>query len=119
VVPIFPKRAVPVFAQVVFLSRTRCNELHRPRDFSLAAIPHEEMYVIGRCDVVQNAQSITPAGAPQPVSPATPVMLEFEKEFLPVTAVCKVPDQSSREGTIRPGHNVVPLIAIFGLKNRD
>lgn len=107
-IPVFPKRALSVFAAVEFLSRLSRNQLQSSWNHLLVAIDHQQMNVVGSDGVVENIQPKTLLRLEQPLQPALAIPYELQEEFLLMATMGNVPDLSRDMMTVGSRHLVLP-----------
>lgn len=91
-VAIFPERATPLLALVVFLPGAACDQLHAAGDFATALVLDQQMHVVGCGDIVKHAQAEALPGLKKPVSLATAVARELKQEIPAMASVRDMPD---------------------------
>ena len=115
VVAILPEGPLASLALVECLANPARDQLHGTGDLTPALVAHQQVDVIGRDDVIEDAQAIAPAGLIQPLAPKPPVTGELQKEFLLVTAVGSVPDVARQVMTIGSWHGFPPWNGHLGV----
>jgi len=108
VIPVFPKRALSLFAAVEFLSRFSCNQLQAFRDHLLFTVHHQQVDVVASDRVVENIQPKALLRLEQPLKPALPIPCKLKKELLLMATMGNVPNLSRNMVTVGSRHLVFP-----------
>lgn len=104
VIPILPECALSQLAPVELLPGAAGDELHTARDITLATILHQEVDVVGRHHIVEDAESKPLLGFEQPSQVAAPITGELEKKRPLVAAVRDMPDVPRNEMAVCTRH---------------
>ena len=78
VVAIFPERSLPSFALVVFLRSAAGDELHALSNHVFACVVDQQMYMVGRDDVVEDTKSNALLRLEQPVEVTPTIARKLE-----------------------------------------
>jgi hypothetical protein len=76
-------------------------------------VMHQQVYVIGRHNIVEYAQTISPPSLKQPIKPPPSIHLKFKQKLFLVTALRNVPYLTSNKVPIRSSHNVPSMELVF------
>ena len=91
-ITVLPVSSLAVLSLIEFLSRSAGNQLNRfCNNVFTAGIPDKKMDVIGGNRVTENAQAITLFCLKKPAEPPASISAKFQKEFLLMASVGKVP----------------------------
>ena len=104
VIPVFPKCAFSILSPVELLSGAARDQLHCTRYLCLPFVEAKQVYVVRRCNVVEDGQAISPFRLEQPVPPASPVARKSQKELLLMATVSEMPHISGTRDSVGSGH---------------
>ena len=104
-IPVLPKCAVSVLAEIEFLSGPAGDQLDAVGDDIGTVVDHQEVDVVRSGGKVQHLQPKPLLGLEKPVMPTPPVLGEFEEEFLLVAAVSNVPHLTRNMTTVSASHS--------------
>src|SRR5258708_6616240 len=106
VIAVFPKRAQARFPAVVALRRSSRSKLHAAGDDAFLRVLDQQMNVIGRHHIVEDAQPEALACFVEPAQVAVSVASELEEKVPLVASMGEVPDMARQEVTIGTRHCV-------------
>jgi len=89
---------------VVFLRHATLDQLHAARNFAFTLIAHQQMHMVARDTVIQDAKLVPSARFAKPMHSALPLDAEFEQKRALMAAVRDVPDATRSIVAIRAGH---------------
>jgi hypothetical protein len=107
VIAIFPERSLFTFPLVVFLRSAPGDELHALSDYILARVFNQQMYMIGRDNVVVDdakPEALLRLEKPMKITPT--ITCKLEEKFSLMTAVSDVPDVPWQEVAVRAWHRL-------------
>ena len=109
-IAVLPEGTSANLAIVVLLGCSSRNELHASPDFTVAAIDHQKMNMIGRHNEIEHYQPESSTGFKQPVHSPVAVFGKFEQPLLFMAAMRDVPDLTRHDVAIGARHNSPPWV---------
>src|SRR5258708_13513119 len=109
VIAVFPKRAQARFPAVVALRRSSRSKLHAAGDDAFLRVLDQQMNVIGRHHIVEDAQPEALACFVEPAQVAVSVASELEEEVPLMASMGEVPAITTPHLTLTPPPPADPL----------
>ena len=103
-ISVLPESSVAAFALVELLRSAAGDQLHARCNNVSACVLHQQMNMVGRDGIVEDAQSEALLRLEKPLDVTAPVARKFEEECLSVTAVSYVPDVSWQKVAVGTRH---------------